>query len=298
MIIGTLLYSIIVSVGFVYAGFRSFQALKFENDATLEHDSTVLNASDFLDGGGSLPPPPDGEDGDENGAAGGSMSGKIWLRFWIVCGVLRVLATVFSTRFEDLQILLVLSLVVEGKSQDLILWFYTTFAEPGLKRFDSSILPYLMKFYTRFLSSWVEFTRRAHSFIVQESLKDISDDDLDELEISLQTLAKVVTTEKRKRRIADFKLSQERLSSVAAKYAKDGDRPPPAPQSGTRHFQPPMMEINLDEEVDDGTRNDPNTMLRRRHRGSATATKQRRQRATMGVSPYMEGANRGPLYKD
>ena len=85
--IGTLLYSIIVSVGFVYAGFRSFQALKSENDATLEHDSTVLNASDFLDGGGSLPPPPDGEDGDENGAAGGSMSGKIWLRFWIVCGV-------------------------------------------------------------------------------------------------------------------------------------------------------------------------------------------------------------------
>ena len=64
--IGTVLYSTIVSLGFTYAGFRSFQALKSENEEKLMQDSSVFHASDFLDGGGSIPPPPDEEEEDND----------------------------------------------------------------------------------------------------------------------------------------------------------------------------------------------------------------------------------------
>ena len=314
--IGTVLYSTIVSLGFTYAGFRSFQALKSENEEKLMQDSSVFHASDFLDGGGSIPPPPDEEEEDSSGKGKGSdaFTTKTWIRFWVVCGVLRMLATVFSSRFEDLQILLILCLLLENKSQDLIIWFYTTFAEPGLKRFDVLILPYCMKFYIKFMSSCIEFTRRAHSFIVRESLSDISNKDIDQLEISLKKLGKIVMDEKRKRRIADFKLSQQRLSSVASKYSNkngsssgsgggssgdNGEKPPLAPQAKPYTNFQPMMEINLDEDIDNNDSNDLNS-LRRRHRGSVTdKKKKRRERATMGVSPYMrDSSNSGPLYKD
>ena len=137
-------------------------------------------------------------------------------------------------------------------------------------------------------------------------LNGISNDDIDNLEISLKNLGKIVTEEKRKRRIADFKLSQQRLSSVASKYnsnignaGSSGDKPPRAPQSKPYTNFQPMMEINLDEDIDNNDSNDLNS-LRRRHRGSVTdKKKKRRERATMGVSPYMrDSSNSGPLYKD
>jgi len=158
----------------------------------------------------------------------------------------------------------------------------------------------------KIMSSSVEFTRKAHSYVVSKSLNGISNDDIDNLEISLKNLGKIVTEEKRKRRIADFKLSQQRLSSVASKYNNNignadssGGKPPRAPQSKPYTNFQPMMEVNLDEDIDDDNDNDGNNILRRRHRGSVTDKKKRRQRATMGVSPYTrDNNNSGPLYKD
>ena len=74
--IGTVLYSTIVSLGFTYAGFRSFQALKSENEEKLMQDSSVFHASDFLDGGGSIPPPPDEEEENSSGKGKGSDGGS------------------------------------------------------------------------------------------------------------------------------------------------------------------------------------------------------------------------------
>jgi hypothetical protein len=273
--IGDVFLNVVLSVGLAYAGFRSFQTYK------VHHKKNE---------GSAIPV----QESDPN-----VLATVLWLQFWVVFSVLRVLEASVSQRFEAAQFLLVASVFVDSqKTRTFVEWVYTRLVVPALKYVDIVVLPQIVYLSSLLLSHAFKFTRVFHTYIVRISLRTLTDGELGRVEETLKQIATVAIKEKKLRRIEDFKKSQRKISEAAARvsyttFNDDGDAIPPAPSSTITRPLPPQ-EVNLDQ---GGAEDSRNPALRQR-RGSRTAKQGKRSRVTLGVSPF-DAASRGrALFKD